>query len=272
MSIIKRIIKCPVCDSAIADSSKCNVCQTLSVREITKNSKRSATYIDFNPDCSDRSLKLESEQQKDLITQLFGNSYMPWFYEKILPAFWAIGLRGWGGIEKEALQVRDFFGNKPKIVMDLSCGTGIITRKLAKTGLYQHLIALDYSESMLKMLIDRIRIEETTDLLDLVIIRGDARSIPLISDSVDAIYAGAAMHCWSDPHKGVKEIYRVLRPGGKIFATTFTKFLFSQFLPSQEIHLLSIEELSSLFQKVDFNKELLEISSEGIYLTLKGNK
>lgn len=268
MSIIQRIIKCPVCDRVLlTDSFTCNICQTFSLQEITKNSKRLATYIDFHPDCRDKGSKLESEKQRDLITQLFGNSYMPWFYDKILPAFWTIGLRGWGGIEKEALKVSDFFGSEPKTVMDLSCGTGIMTRKLAKTRSCQHLIALDYSESMLKMLIEQIRIEKTTDSLDLVVIRGNAQLIPLISNSVDAIYAGAAMHCWSEPHKGVAEIYRVLRPGGKIFATTFTKFL-----PNQEFHFFSIEELWSLFQKVGFNKELLEITSEGIYLTLKGYK
>lgn len=40
----------------------------------------------------------------------------------------------------------------------------------------------------------------------------------------------------------------------------------------QVFHFFSIEELWSLFQKVGFKKELLEIKSEGIYLTIKGNK
>ena len=266
MSILQQIIKCPVCDRAIAtDSLPCNVCQSISLQEIAKNPNR---LIDFHPDRKEKGLKLESDKQQDFITQLFGNSYLPWFYEKILPVFWAMGLRGWGGIEQEAIEVSKFFGNEPKTVMDLSCGTGIMARKLAQTRLYQLIIALDYSESMLRMLIDQIDSENITNSLEnLVVIKADAQSIPLISSSVDAIYAGAAMHCWSNPQKGVEEIYRVLRPGGKIFATTFTKFL-----PSREFHFFSIEELWSVFQNAGFKTELLEIKSEGIYLTIKGNR
>lgn len=269
MSVIQQIIKCPVCDRAIAtDSLPCDICQGIVSLEIAKNSNQLATFIDFHPNRQSQNLQPESEKQKDFITQLFDNSFLPWFYEKILPAFWIIGLRGWGGIEKEALEVSKFFGQDPKIVMDLSCGTGIMARKLVKNRFYQLIIALDYSEAMLKMLIEQLDPETIASTFEnLAIVRGDAESVPLISNSVDAIYAGAAMHCWSNPQKGVAEIYRVLRPGGKIFATTFNNFL-----PSQEFHFFSIEELWSIFQNVGFKKESLEIESEGIYLTVKGNK
>ncbi len=152
--------------------------------------------------------------------------------------------------------------------MDLSCGTGIMARKLAKSQFYQMIIALDYSKPMLEMLINQTNYEKTSDVMEnLVVIRGDAESIPLISNSVDAIYAGAAMHCWSNPRKGVEEIYRVLRPGSKIFATTFTKLL-----PRQKLYCFSIKQLWSLFQEAGFKQELLEIKSEGIYVTIKGTK
>ena len=259
MSIIQQIIKCPVCDRMLGtDALPCAACHNLSP-QITNLSNLCQTIVDFHPD---------HQEQHDFITQLFDNSFLPWFYEKILPVLWAVGLRGWGGIEKEALEVIAFFGRDPEIVMDLSCGTGIMARKLAKSRFYQLIIALDYSKPMLKMLLDEIDLEKNTSPFEnLVVIRGDARSIPLVSNAVDAIYAGAAMHCWSDPQKGIEEIYRILRPGGKIFATTFTKFL-----PSQEFHFFSVEELWLLFQNAGFKKELLEIKSEGIYLTIKGNK
>ena len=269
MSILQRIIKCPVCNRVIGiESPQCNVCKDLSLQKIDKKSNRSVTFIDFHPVRQQQNSNLKPQKQKDFIEQLFDNSFMPWFYETVLPTFWAMGLRGWGGIEKEAIEVSKFFGHEPKTVMDLSCGTGIMTRKLANSKLYQLVIALDYSESMLKMLIERIDTEKITSSLEnLIVIRGNAESIPLISGSLDAIYAGAAMHCWSNPRKGVEEVYRVLRPGGKIFATTFAKLL-----PSQEFYFFTVEELWSLFQEVGFKKELLEIKSEGIYFTIKGKK
>jgi len=55
--------------------------------------------------------------------------------------------------------------------------------------------------------------------LDLV--RLDVGKIPMKNDSIDALHAGAAMHCWPDLPAAASEIYRVLKPGGRYFATTF---------------------------------------------------
>lgn len=268
MSKIQEIIMCPVCHRKMGtDSPPCAACENFSRQAIEKMSKGAENFLALRPNYQSNNLKPEYKTQKTFTTQLFANSLFPWFYEKILPVFWAIGLRGWGGIEREYEEVIKFLGQDPKIVMDLSCGTGIMARRLAKSQFYPLIIALDYSESMLKMLINQVNSEKTTKNKNLVIIRGDALSIPLISNSVDAIYVGAAIHCWSEPQKGIKEIYRVLRPGGKVFGTTFTKFL-----PKQEFYCFSIEELHSLFQEAKFSQELLEIKSQGIYVTIKGFK
>ena len=265
MSIIQQIIKCPVCNRMIAtDSKTCNVCEKFNPKKIDKSEYDSYTLIDFRPDVVENNVTLEKKKQKKITTQLFANSVFPWFYEKLLPPFWAMGLRGLGGIERESLEVIEFFGQDLQIVMDLSCGTGIMARKLAQSQCYELIIALDYSESMLTMLRKQIDLARTTASENFVIIRGDAQSIPLISNSVDAIYAGAAMHCWENPQRGIEQIYRVLRTGGKLFATTFIKFL-----PSQKVYFFSIEELRRIFQEVGFKKELLEIKVEGIYATIK---
>jgi ubiquinone/menaquinone biosynthesis C-methylase UbiE len=68
------------------------------------------------------------------------------------------------------------------------------------------------------------RLATTSTVLDLV--QCDVRRIPMQSSSVDALHAGAAMHCWPDLVAAVSEIYRVLRPGGRYFATTFLSSYF----------------------------------------------
>jgi len=62
-------------------------------------------------------------------------------------------------------------------------------------------------------------VSSSSTRLDLV--RCDVARIPMRSDSVDAFHAGAAMHCWPEIEMSLKEIHRVLVPGGWYFATTF---------------------------------------------------
>lgn len=145
---------------------------------------------------------------------------------------------GFPGADKEFEMVQDYFrpvtadNSKPTTIVDMSCATGLFTRRLAKSNMYDRVIACDYSDSMLTEA--RRRIVADKDLssskgrrtkLDLV--RCDVGSIPMTTNSLDALHAGAAMHCWPDLDAALSEIYRVLKPGGKYFATTFLSEYFS---------------------------------------------
>jgi SAM-dependent methyltransferase len=55
----------------------------------------------------------------------------------------------------------------------------------------------------------------------IVAVRADVGRLPFATGSVDAIHAGAAMHCWPNPQAAMAEISRVLRPGGVFVASTF---------------------------------------------------
>lgn len=121
--------------------------------------------------------------------------------------------------------------NKNDVLIDMSCATGLFSRRFAKSKLYSRVIACDYSDSMLTEARRRIQADpefaslSTTTRLDLI--RCDVAKIPIRSDSVDAFHAGAAMHCWPEIALSLKEIYRVLVPGGRYFATTFLSNYFA---------------------------------------------
>lgn len=55
----------------------------------------------------------------------------------------------------------------------------------------------------------------------IVAVRADIGRLPFATGSVDAIHAGAAIHCWPNPQAAMAEISRVLRPGGVLVASTF---------------------------------------------------
>lgn len=71
---------------------------------------------------------------------------------------------------------------------------------------------------------------------------GDSENIPFESSSVDIIINVESSHCYGSFSGFLKEIYRVLKPGGK--------FLFCDFRPSSEI-----ETLLSEFEPAGFIKE-----------------
>ena len=45
--------------------------------------------------------------------------------------------------------------------------------------------------------------------------------LPLKTESLDGVHAGAALHCWSRLEESLSEVHRVLKPGKGFFATTF---------------------------------------------------
>ena len=104
------------------------------------------------------------------------------------------------------------------MVLDLSCGTGLMARRLAGArAASTRLIAADYSESML--LETKRRFVEAD--VDLELYRVDVAKLPFQTASLDAVHAGAALHCWVELEAGLAEIARALKPGGRAFFTTF---------------------------------------------------
>ena len=151
-------------------------------------------------------------------TQLFRSPLISFLYER----GWREGFKnaGFPGIDAEFAEVDEFFGPAAGgVVVDMSCGSGLMTRRLASSGKYGRVLALDYSESMLGETRRRLREEQVKPMPELC--RADVASLPLQDGSVDAMHAGAAMHCWPQLEEGLREIRRALKPGGVFFATTF---------------------------------------------------
>lgn len=96
-----------------------------------------------------------------------------------------------------------------------------------------------------------------TTKLDLV--RLDVGQIPMQNGTVDCLHAGAAMHCWPDLDAAASEIYRVLKPGGRYFATTFLNQYFATLSNMDgQANVAPSQQAFQYFESVDTLRDLLE--------------
>ena len=101
--------------------------------------------------------------------------------------------------------VRWLTGETPCDVVDLGAGTGKLTRSLVALG--HRVTAVEPLPEMLAQL--RVAVPEATA------VEGGAEAIPLAAESVDVVSAAQAFH-WFDHVPALREIARVLRPGGRV--------------------------------------------------------
>jgi ubiquinone/menaquinone biosynthesis C-methylase UbiE len=143
----------------------------------------------------------------------------------------------------------------------LSPVSGLFTRRFAASNKYGRVLGCDYSESMLTEARRRIREDPKLSSASLKtrldLVRLDVGQIPMQTSSVDCLHAGAAMHCWPDLDAAASEIYRVLKPGGRYFATTFLQKYFATLQAAETTTSVS-QQAFQYFTSVDTLKDLME--------------
>lgn len=95
------------------------------------------------------------------------------------------------------------------LILDLGCGAGTYCRFLRKKGF--RIIGLDYSLPILRRA-QKLRGNEEIQFLN-----GEAYSLPLSGQSVDAVVCIGVLQTLTDERRAIREIHRILRPGGICF-------------------------------------------------------
>jgi ubiquinone/menaquinone biosynthesis C-methylase UbiE len=99
-----------------------------------------------------------------------------------------------------------------RLAADAGAGTGFITEGLLRRGLT--VIAIDQSEAMLS------RMRRKFARFDRVDYRmGEAENLPLPDEAVEYVFANMYLHHVESPELAIKEMARILRPGGRLTVT-----------------------------------------------------
>lgn len=143
-------------------------------------------------------------------------------------------------------------------ILDVGCGGGRTVSKLATIATEGKVYGLDYSKESVAMAsrvnrewigIGRVEIQE-----------GTVSELPFPDSKFDLVTGVETHFWWPDLPAGMREIFRVLKPGGTLIiiaeiykgANTATAKLAEKYLPLSGMALLSVDEHREFFASTGF--------------------
>lgn len=117
--------------------------------------------------------------------------------------------------------IRQLKAWQPKHVLDVATGTGDMVILINKILNPEKITGIDISNGMLEIgrqKIDKAGLKHKVDLLN-----GDGETINFQDNSFDAVTVAFGVRNFENLEKGLKDIKRVLKPGGKLVVLEFSK-------------------------------------------------
>jgi ubiquinone/menaquinone biosynthesis C-methylase UbiE len=155
-------------------------------------------------------------------------------------------------------------------VLDVGCGGGRTVSKLAAVVSHGKVYGIDHSKESVAVAIKTNR--ESIDSGRVEIREGSVSQLPFSQDFFDVITAVETHFWWSDLPGDMREVYRVLKPGGTLIviaeiykgANTKTAKLAEKYLPISSMKLLSVDEHRQLFATAGYSDvQIFEEADKG---------
>ena len=152
------------------------------------------------------------------------------FWDRVAPLYDAFeNTVNRASYEGTALAVGQMIGPGDE-VLECACGTGAISAAIAPAC--ARVVATDYSEGMLKQARKKL-----ARFPHVVVEQADITDLHYADDSFDAVVAGNVIHLLPEPGDALKEIKRVVRPGGMIIVPTYV-------IPKKRAHTMFLRLIS----------------------------
>jgi arsenite methyltransferase len=137
-------------------------------------------------------------------------------------------------------------------VLDIGCGAGWLSRRLAKLAPEGRVVGMDISDEMI-----RHARRASVDFHNLMFVTGEVAQIPWQPNFFSHTISVESAYYWPEPVAGIKDIFRVLRDGGSawILINYYRDNPHSQQwgkLLAVPTHFLSAEEWVRLFRDAGF--------------------
>lgn len=199
-------LRCPDCQSNLIisdDRLECSECP--------------ATYpiedgiIDLLDDSDPTGSSWKLRQFFEWITPFYQSIYFPFLYR--------LGTYPDShGPDREAEKLVDRLGTTGGTVLDVACGPGLLTRKLATV--HENVYGLDLSRSMLR----RARSQTPESLSGKThFVRADALNLPFAPSSLDALTCSGALYFFPSLRDVLDEFAKVMRREGRLAGMTVVR-------------------------------------------------
>jgi demethylmenaquinone methyltransferase/2-methoxy-6-polyprenyl-1,4-benzoquinol methylase len=155
----------------------------------------------------------DNGSKKEQVARMFNNISRRYDF---LNHFLSMGIdRGW---RKKAIEILRPL--KPQRILDVATGTGDFAVQ-ATTLNPEKIVGVDISEGMLDVGKRKMKTKGLDHVVSLQY--GDSENLPFADNSFDAITVGFGVRNFEDLRRGLEEMHRVLKPGGKAVILEFSR-------------------------------------------------
>lgn len=117
--------------------------------------------------------------------------------------------------------IRELRADAPKVLLDVATGTADLALEAAKQLSVERIIGIDISTQMLDIGRSKIKKRQLSPLIELQ--EGDSENLPFADNTFDAITVAFGVRNFEHLERGLQEMHRVLKPGGKLVVLEFSK-------------------------------------------------
>lgn len=172
---------------------------------------READVVDGYLDVMGRDLVPQNTAQR-----IMGSALLPRIYERLWRPVLFFGFTMRNTVDEDRLKLRLLDVHAGDIVLDVACGPGNTTRTLVdEVGSDGLAVGVDSSATMLAQAVREIPAGSPVGY-----VRADAVDLPFAAATFDAVSCYGALYLMDHPVGALREMIRVLRPGGRIAVLT----------------------------------------------------
>jgi ubiquinone/menaquinone biosynthesis C-methylase UbiE len=180
-------------------------------------------------------------------------------------ALWRVGV---GSDLRRLYSAAAEIGRQPagSSVLDVPCGGGVALRGLWP-GQGVRYVAVDISQRMLDRTMAVARKRDVWAQVEPVL--ADVGKLPFPEGKFDLVVSFTGLHCFPDPHQAVREMGRVLKPGGVLTGSALLNDTGLRYLPVRQVGRYA-GLLGPGATTTEVRDWLAEAGLEGISTTLSG--